>query len=319
MRVTLYTRTGCHLCDEVRTRLNNLQARFPHRLVEVDIESDAGLEKLYLEKIPVLRIGAYTLQAPIGATELEVTLAAAERGYEPGPERKPAERRQLVRINRAVLFFARHWLAAFNLIVFLYVGMPVAAPTLMKLGAYQPARWIYAVYAPMCHQLAFRSFFLFGEQPVYPRAAADTQWMTFGQATGQSEDDFLNARRFTGDPRLGYKVALCERDVAIYGGILLAGLLFGLVRKRLPPAPIALWILLGIVPIALDGGSQLLSNLPFLPLTVRESTPFLRVLTGSMFGIMNVWLAYPYVEETMHETRAMIVSRLAGAAPVSAD
>ena len=319
IRVTLYTRSGCHLCDEVRARLLELQPRYPHRLVEVDIESDAGLSRLYMEKIPVLRVGAYALQAPIGQTELEVTLAAALKGFVPGPEREPAERKRLVRINQAVLFFARHWLAVFNLVVFVYVAMPFAAPTLLELGADRPARWIYAVYSPLCHQLAFRSFFLFGGQPVYPRAAAGTHWTTYGQATGQSEDDFFNARRFTGNPRVGYKVALCERDIAIYGGILLAGLLFGLVRKWLHPAPIALWFLLGIVPVAVDGGSQLLSNLPFLHLAVRESTPFLRVLTGSLFGIMNVWMAYPYVEETMHETRALIVSRLAGVPPASAD
>ena len=32
---------------------------------------------------------------------------------------------------------------------------------------------------------------------------------------------------FVGSPELGYKVAFCERDVAIYLAVLLAGLAYG--------------------------------------------------------------------------------------------
>ncbi len=77
-------------------------------------------------------------------------------------------RGQAIRLNRGLLFFARHWLAAFNLAVLVYVGLPFLAPTLMHAGYETQARWIYTVYSPLCHQLAFRSWFLFGEQPAYP-------------------------------------------------------------------------------------------------------------------------------------------------------
>ena len=53
-----------------------------------------------------------------------------------------------------------------------YVGLPLLAPSLMKLGAELPANIIYRMYKPLCHQFAFRSFFLFGEQPFYPLAEA---------------------------------------------------------------------------------------------------------------------------------------------------
>jgi len=36
---------------------------------------------------------------------------------------------------------------------------------------------------------------------------------------------------------------------------------------------------------------------------VRESTPFLRVLTGGLFGFATAWFGYPYVEESVQETR----------------
>jgi uncharacterized membrane protein len=114
---------------------------------------------------------------------------------------------------------------------------------------------------------------------------------------------------------VGYKVALCERDVAIYGGILLFGLLFALSGRRLPALPWYLWILLGMGPIGLDGFSQLFSqfNWPWLAaiLPYRESTPFLRVLTGAMFGIATAWFAYPYIEESMNETRKFFLKKFA--------
>jgi uncharacterized membrane protein len=139
--------------------------------------------------------------------------------------------------------------------------------------------------------------------------------LTYGEATGQSEIDLASARRFVGNEQVGYKVAFCERDVAIYAGLLLSGLGFALVRRRLRPLATWAWFLIGIVPMALDGGTQLLSELPvfsaFLPL--RESTPLLRTLTGLLFGLANVWMAYPYVEESMSETVAFVTAKLAAA------
>ena len=64
----------------------------------------------------------------------------------------------------------------------------------------------------------------------------------------------------------GEQVALCYRDVAIYAAILGGGLLFGLVRNRLRPLPFG-WYLLLILPMALDGGLQMFSELTqYVPL-----------------------------------------------------
>jgi hypothetical protein len=35
---------------------------------------------------------------------------------------------------------------------------------------------------------------------------------------------------------------------------------------------------------------------------VRESIPIFRVLTGFLFGLMNVWLAFPYLERSFKES-----------------
>jgi len=316
IKVILYTRETCDLCDQAVLDLQSLQDEIPHQLVEVDIESDSDLLNLYLEQIPVVQIGPYTLRAPFTAIELRISLLAAADRLHNSPEKQSGDRTWARRINRAVLSFSRHWLAMVNLLVFTYIALPFAASGLMNAGYVRPASVIYSIYGPMCHQLAFRSWFLFGEQPAYPRELAGTDWESYGEATGLSESGTSAAREFVGNERLGYKVALCERDVAIYGAILLSGLIFALVRKRLKPLPIWAWLLFGIVPIALDGVSQLVFGMPlpiFSALPLRESTPFLRSLTGALFGVANVWLSFPYVEESMNETRMLLAVKLAGA------
>jgi glutaredoxin len=59
--VTLYSRPGCHLCDDARLALNRIKARHPFRLEEVDIESDDALFKRYLERIPVVALDGIEL------------------------------------------------------------------------------------------------------------------------------------------------------------------------------------------------------------------------------------------------------------------
>jgi uncharacterized membrane protein len=313
MRVTLYTREDCSLCDEVKADLAELQSVVPHRLVEVDVDSDPVLTARHGESVPVVEAGPYTLRAPFNATDLKVVLLSAQRSQMDRPQVTGEARERAVGMHRAVRAFSRHWLAVLNTIVFLYVALPFAAPALMNAGLRTPARWIYTIYSPVCHQLAFRSWFLFGEQAAYPRALAGTSLTSFGQATGLPEDDLLAARSYIGEEGIGYKVALCERDVAIYGGIFLAGIVFSFVRHRLRPLPIMIWFILGVVPMALDGVTQLFSGFPILPqgIMARESTPFLRTATGLLFGVLNVWLAYPHLEQSMAETRAATTVKLA--------
>jgi glutaredoxin len=57
-RVILYGRPDCHLCDEARDALGQMRSDGADLdLVEVDIESDEGLLRRYLERIPVVEIG----------------------------------------------------------------------------------------------------------------------------------------------------------------------------------------------------------------------------------------------------------------------
>lgn len=56
--VTLYTRPGCHLCEEAKKAIANLLREFGAALREVNIENDAVLEERYGWDIPVIFIGA---------------------------------------------------------------------------------------------------------------------------------------------------------------------------------------------------------------------------------------------------------------------
>jgi glutaredoxin len=54
--ITLYSRPGCHLCDEARDVLERLRARSPFALHEIDITADDDLHARYLERIPVVAL-----------------------------------------------------------------------------------------------------------------------------------------------------------------------------------------------------------------------------------------------------------------------
>jgi Glutaredoxin-like domain (DUF836) len=55
--VTLYSRPGCHLCDEARAEILAIRRALPaFDLREVDIETDERLLRTYLERIPVVEV-----------------------------------------------------------------------------------------------------------------------------------------------------------------------------------------------------------------------------------------------------------------------
>jgi glutaredoxin len=56
--VTLYTRPGCHLCEEAKTAIAPLMREFAGELREVNIDKDAVLKERYGLDIPVIFIGA---------------------------------------------------------------------------------------------------------------------------------------------------------------------------------------------------------------------------------------------------------------------
>ena len=327
--VTLYYRQGDPTSDTTRADLQSLKTQFPHQLLEVDVDKDPTLKKLYDEHVPVVEVGPYSLKSPFDKQKLMMTLGAAtdrkgqlkrlgrEDRYEPGRVGQAGSGG-----DRFMFWVSRHYLAMLNLFMLFYFGLPMLAPTLMKAGMPVPASVIYSLYKPLCHQFGFRSFFMFGDQAYYPLAEAGIPAVqTFEEATGivdvHNPAGFarFEARNYVGNETVGYKMALCERDIAIYGSIFLFGIVYAATGRRLKPLHWLAWVLIGMGPIGLDGFSQLFSQLEWSWLSqilpYRESTPFLRVLTGGLFGIMTAWFAYPNMEQSMEETRQFFVKKFA--------
>ncbi len=212
--------------------------------------------------------------------------------------------KSISRTEKMMLFFCRRWLTAITIITAIYAGLAFAAPVLMKLELYEIGSRVYRLYWPLCHQFAHRSWFLFGHELSY-------QVSQFHYLTGidpYATTGLWQSKHWLGKDELGWKVALCQRDVAIYGGILATGTIYRVLCSQgvtITSAPWLIYLIIGLFPIGLDGFSQLLSQPPYTLsfLNFRESTPTLRSLTGFLFGAMNVWLCYPYIDQKLAEVR----------------
>jgi uncharacterized membrane protein len=194
--------------------------------------------------------------------------------------------------DKAIFKLAKHWLLMANLFWLLYVGLPLLAPILMNVGWTLPAKVIYIVYRPTCHQLPERSYFLGGHQFAYTAEEL--------AASGVEIHPFS---RDIGNEAVGWKVAFCQRDVAIYGSILVAGLVYAVIRRRWKGWKMPFrYYLLFLVPMAIDGILQLVG--------VHESTWVLRTISGVIFGVGSVFFAYPYLDEGFADVHRNINNRL---------
>jgi uncharacterized membrane protein len=91
----------------------------------------------------------------------------------------------------------------------------------------------------------------------------------------------------------GHQLGMCARNFSIYASMFIGSLIFVLSKNRIPGIPWWIWILM-ILPMALDGTTQMFG--------LRESTWELRVLTGTLFGLGNVWFALPLIQKTIIES-----------------
>ena len=76
IRITLYSRRDCPLCDEMRSVVATVGRGVPFRLEIVDVDTDPSLVAMYGEEVPVLCVnGAKTfvgrVEAPVLRRRLE--------------------------------------------------------------------------------------------------------------------------------------------------------------------------------------------------------------------------------------------------------
>ena len=251
----------------------------------------------------------------------EDILNEAQRRLQAQARRKTPSRQAWVdALNRGVFWLSRHWLAVFNVLMGLFIAGALLPPVLLKLGLAGAADVLYAIYRPLCHQYPFRSWFLFGSQltdpldpPIHISTFIERKAFIEGMNT---------LRDAVGDASMGYKTALCQRDIAIYGSMLLAGLIYGTLRRRksIQPWPMWRYFAFGIVPMMLDGGIQWISYAVWLyfPTLIGmpfETVPLMRVLTGALFGLGIVAAAYPYLNEYFEDVRRVLQQKYNAAIP----
>jgi len=322
IKVRLFAVPGTPATQQALEDLQELKSHFPHELVMVDLAASPDLMRKYGADCPVLLVGPYSLKKNFTRQEIQVALGAAidresqsRRIDETDWEMRSRRGQTISQADKVMLWLSRHYLGLFNVLLAVYVGLPFLAPVFQKAGLVTPAKVIYTIYSPLCHQFAFRSYFLFGEQAIYPREMAGIEGLTtYEQIAPDPLEDINYARKFTGDEKTGYKVALCERDIAIYGSMLLFGIIFALTGRRLKKVHWLIVGIVGIVPIGLDGFSQIpgiLDRAFAAGFLLRESTPLIRTITGFLFGFLIAWYIFPLFEETMRDTREFLTEKIA--------
>ena len=82
IRIEIYSRPGCHLCDEMKDVIRRVARHVPLALEEIDISADPELER-YRVEIPVLMIDGKKA-AKYRITEDELTRMVIARAGKAG-------------------------------------------------------------------------------------------------------------------------------------------------------------------------------------------------------------------------------------------
>lgn len=173
-------------------------------------------------------------------------------------------------------FLIRRWLMIFIIGFGVFNILPFVAPVLMYTGWESGGNLIYTAYGPFCHQMAQRSFFLFGDKLMLNANELPVS------LTGQTNIDTLTLRAFRGSEAFGWKVAWSDRMVYLYGSFWLGSIIYYLQSRRKMIQPISfLFFMLAMVPIGLDGGTHFLSDFSGLTAGFRYTNDWLAALTGN--------------------------------------
>ena len=225
----------------------------------------------------------------------------------------PRSREVAIILDRLIYQVSRHWILIFSLVVGCYVGLPWLAPVLMHLGWADAGNAIYLLYSTQCHQMPQRSFFVFGPQGMYSLAQIEAAW--------KPTADPMMLRQFVGNVQMGWRVAWSDRMVSMYSSLLPFAWLWSKLWHGIKP--LAWWgLLLSLLPMALDGGTHLVSDVlggigggfrdtnVWLSVLTRHALPdsfyvgdglgsfnsWMRLVTGVFFAFGVVWFCFPYLQ-----------------------
>ncbi len=170
------------------------------------------------------------------------------------------------------------------------VGTIATTPLLALHGYGDLASLSYNAYVPTCHQWIYRSSCIFYDgndhwigDCITGNATISTE---FTNAPKTWDGEFYYSRDQIGRNRaekveygntIGYKFPNDTRNIGLYLSMLITGVVLPFVWKK-PFVPPAVFLVLGILPLAIDGSGQFID--------LWESTNLIRFATGVIAGIM---------------------------------
>lgn len=232
-------------------------------------------------------------------------------------------------VDRFAMFVGRHWLVSFILVYGAWVLVPFTAPILMHTGLTGLGDAIYFFYSFFCHQLPERSLFFYGPKLMYSLEDIGKVWST---------ENATVLREFVGNDQMGWKMAWSDRMISTYGGVWLGALAYGILAffRRVPRLSIKFWIVVGCLPLAIDGFSHMANDLVAgtTGLGFRDTNEWLRTLTlnalprsfyfgdalgsfnslarwvtGLLFGLVTALAIFPIVGEAMSDMASQSASQ----------
>lgn len=208
-------------------------------------------------------------------------------------------------------WIGEHWFKTFLIVYGAWVFLPYLAPVFMHIGWLSAGKVVYFIYSFFCHQLPERSFFWFGEKTMYSLGEIQAAW--------QNTDNPMILRQFFGSDAMGWKIAWSDRMISFYTSVWIFAVLWYPFRYKIKP--LSWWVFaLLLLPIALDGGTHMISDFAGIGHGFRDTNEWLRLLTrdilpttfyagdalGSFNSLMRFvtgllawsaigWLLFPYV------------------------
>ena len=149
--------------------------------------------------------------------------------------------------------------------------LPIFITPFLAASGNSAADGIYWFYGLTCHQQVSRSICYFPDSGISDCSDVAAHYRAYEVEKGGLA---------------GYPFPVCARDIGIYFAALLSGILMLLLKKTdVGIVPNPLWFIIALIPIGLDGGTQLIG--------LRESTNFLRLLTGGIAGFAFSFYCIP--------------------------
>lgn len=240
----------------------------------------------------------------------------------------PTTRGIIKGIDKVALFVVKHWLGLFLIVYGAWVWAPMLAPVFMHYGLTGPGNALYFTYSFFCHQLPERSLFFYGPQTMYGLDQIGKVWSTENQ---------LVLRQFIGNTDMGWKMAWSDRMISTYGGIWIGAVLWAIFGKRVPRLSLTIWLLVGVLPLALDGFSHFINDIVAgsSGQGFRDTNEWLAILTGNLlpaefyygnmlgsfnswarwftgllFGITTVFAIFPIIKAAMLDTQRDLEEQL---------